>query len=236
MKKLFICTAITGVLLSCGPSRFVDPLKRGEQAFSGSLGGPIINVPGIASIPIPFTSLTYGKGLTDNTTLYGSWFSTAAIFGTFQFEMGATHRLWKDEENTRGLSITPAFNIGTDKFEWNTKIWPQLDMNYYWKYNWKHQTQDELLNHVSKVPNMLYAGIGSWYELAGKRAHDLPQSTRVIPMLQVGHDLNWKSWTFSTELKVLAPFTSNENVVTDYKSILGRYGATGLYIGLTKRF
>ena len=97
MKKLFICTAITGVLLSCGPSRFVDPLKRGEQAFSGSLGGPIINVPGIASIPIPFTSLTYGKGLTDNTTLYGSWFSTAAIFGTFQFELGATHRLWKDE-------------------------------------------------------------------------------------------------------------------------------------------
>lgn len=236
MKKLIFLSCFIGVLLSCGPSRFVDPLRRGEHAISASLGGPFVNVPGISTIPIPFTSLTYGNGVTANTTVFGSWFSTAAVFGTIQFEVGATHRLWKDEENTKGVSITPAFNIATDKFEWNTKLWPQLDANYYWKYNWRRQTQDDLLTNGSKKPNLLYAGIGTWYELAGKRAHDEPQNTRIIPMIQLGHDLNWKSWTFKTEFKFIAPFTSNENIVVDYKSAFGNYGATGFYFGFTKRF
>jgi hypothetical protein len=236
MKKLIYLSFLTVFLISCGPSRFVDPLRRGEHAVSASLGGPLANVPGVATIPLPFTSLTYGNGVTDNTTVFGSWFSTAAAFGTIQFEIGATHRLWKDEENTKGISITPAFNIATDKFEWNTKIWPQLDANYYWKYNWRSQIQDDLLTNGSKKPNMLYAGLGSWYELAGKRVHDEPQTTRVIPMIQLGHDLNWKSWTFKTEFKFIAPFTSNENLVVDYKSIQGNFGATGFYFGFTKRF
>ena len=236
MKKLVYFSLLIIFLISCGPSRFVDPLGRGEHAVSASLGGPLANVPGVATIPLPFTSLTYGNGITNNTTLFGSWFSTAAAFGTIQFEVGATHRLWKDEENKKGISITPAFNIATDKFEWNTKIWPQLDANYYWKYNWRSQIQDDLLTNGSKKPNMLYAGLGSWYELAGKRVHDEPQTTRVIPMIQLGHDLNWKSWTFKTEFKFIAPFTSNENLVVDYKSILGNFGATGFYFGFTKRF
>ena len=236
MKKLLALFAVSGILLSCGPSRFVDPLRRGEHAVSGSFGGPIVNVPGIATIPLPFTSLTYGHGVSGNTTVFGSWFSTAAVFGTMQFELGATHRLWKNEENTKGISITPAFNIATDRFEWNTKLWPQLDANYYWKYNWKQQTQDDLLTNGSKQANLLYGGLGSWYELAGRGAHDLPQNTRVIPIIQLGHDLNWKSWTFKTELKFIAPFASNENIVLDYQSVFGNYGATGFYFGFTKRF
>ena len=236
MKKLIFLCCVAGFIVSCGPSRFVDPLRRGEHAISASVGGPIANVPGVATIPLPFSSLTYGNGLTGNTTIFGSWFSTAAVFGTIQFEAGVTHRLWKDENNTKGISITPAFNFATDIFEWNTKIWPQLDANYYWKYNWRQQTQDDLLNYGSKTPNLLYAGVGTWYELAGTRAHDEPQNTRVIPMIQLGHDLNWKSWTFKTELKFIAPFTSNENVVIDYKSVLGNFGTTGFYFGFTKRF
>jgi hypothetical protein len=55
-------------------------------------------------------------------------------------------------------------------------------------------------------------------------------------MIQLGHDLNWKSWTFKTEFKFIAPFTSNENLVVDYKSIQGNFGATGFYFGFTKRF
>lgn len=224
------------VFSSCGPSRFVDPLRRGENAVSLSFGGPLVNVPGIATIPLPFTSLTYGRGVTSQTTVYGSWFSTAAIFGLLQLEAGATHRIWKNEENTKGISVSPGFNFGIDRFEKNAKLWPQLDANYYWKYNWRQQTQDDLLINGSKKANMLYAGLGSWYELAGKRVHDEPQTTRVIPILQLGHDLNWKSWTFKTELKLIAPFSSNENIVVDYKSIMGNYGATGIYFGFTKRF
>jgi hypothetical protein len=236
-NKLFILIfAGALVIQSCGPSRFVDPLRKGENAVAASFGGPMVNVPGIATIPLPFTSLTYGRGVTSDLTVYGSWFSTAAIFGTGQFEVGGTYRVWSADENKKGISVSGGFNFGMDRFEKNAKLWPQLDANYYWKYNWRPQTQDDLLVNGSKKANMLYAGLGSWYELAGTRVHDEPQTTRVVPIIQLGHDLNWKSWTFKTELKLIAPFSSNENIVVDYRSLTGRYGATGFYFGFIKRF
>lgn len=225
------------LLQSCGPSRFVEPLKKRENAISASLGGPMLNVPGVATMPIPFTSLTYGRGITDNITAYGSWYSTAAIFGTFQFDAGATVRLLESENQKHGLSTTGGFNFATDRWEWNSKFWPQLDVNYYWKYNKRFQVQDDLLTKGgTPTANLLYAGIGTWYELSGKRSHDVKQETRVIPMLNIGHNLNGKKWTLTTEVKLIAPFSSNENIVVDYVSLTGRTGATGIYIGVTRRF
>lgn len=224
------------VLSSCGPSRFVQPLERGERAVSASLGGPGINVPGIGPIPLPLTSVTYGQGVTSGLTVYGSWFTTAAIFGTIQFEAGATQRVWKHQEKPMGISVSPGFNVATDIFEWNTKFWPQLDANFYWNYDARFQTQDDVVLGKKHVPNLLYAGLGSWYELSAVRAHDEPQPTRIIPIIQLGHDYNWKKWSFKTEMKVIAPFTSNENIVVDYISLLGNNGATGLYFGITRKF
>jgi hypothetical protein len=225
------------ILESCGPSRFVEPLKKGENAVSASLGGPLVNVPGVATIPMPFTSLTYGRGVTNNITVFGSWYSTAAIFGTIQFDAGATMRIVESKNHKHGFSGMVGFNFATDRWDWNSKIWPQLDANYYWRYNYRGQAQDDLLTKGGTPrANLFYAGIGTWYEFSGTRSHDVKQSTRVVPMLNIGHNLNGKKWTLTTEIKLLAPFSSNQNIVVDYVSITGKNGATGIYFGVTRRF
>ena len=234
--RLIIPLSFIAIISSCGPSRFVEPLKKGENAVSASLGGPMTNVPGIATIPLPFTSIGYGRGVTKKVTVFGSWYSTAAVFGLAQFDVGATVGLFQSQNNKHGISITPAFNTALDFYASNYKLWPQLDANYYWKYNHRQQVQDDLLTRGGSTANLFYAGIGSWYELDGTRAHDEVQPTRVVPMLNIGHDLNWKKWTFKTELKLIAPFSSNQNVVLDYVSLIPDRGATGFYIGFTRRF
>lgn len=235
LHYIFVFSALL-LLSACGPSRFVVPLEKGEQAVSLSLGGPVVNVPGVATLPLPMTSVTYGKGVKKGLTLYGSWFTTAAIFGTLQFDAGATKNLWEAKQKKHGVATSVGFNFATDVFEWNSVLWPQLDVNYYWRYNHRGQIQDDLLTGGVPKSNYLYAGIGSWFELKRKRAHGEPQETIVLPILNLGHDFNWDKWSLKTELKLIAPFTSNENIVLDYRSLTGDFGATGFYFGVTRRF
>lgn len=237
MRRIFALFLSLFLLYSCSPSRHVVPLKKRENAVSASLGGPIVRIPGVATMPIPFTTITYGRGMTNNTTAFGTWHPTAAIFSVAQFDLGVTHSLWRKERDVMGVSITPAVNLAFDGFEKNFKAWPQLDANYYWKYQKKFFSQDDVvMGNSNDVRNFVYAGLGSWYELSGRKAHDQKQTTRIIPMIQIGHDLRWKKWSFITELKLIAPFSSNENIVMDYKSLTGKTGATGFYFGFTRRF
>lgn len=197
----------------------------------------MVNVPGIATLPLPFSSITYGRGITENITAYGSWFPTAAVFGVLQLDGGATYGVWQSKNIKHGVSTTAGFNFAVDRFESNARFWPQLDAHYYWKYNARAQQQDDLLiKGGTPRGNLLYAGVGTWYELKGKRAHDQKQQTRIVPMLNIGHDFNTRRWTFKTEIKLIAPFSSNEDIVVDYRSITGRFGATGIYFGITRRF
>lgn len=240
MKRLVRRTLIVLLLAfmaGCGPARFVEPLEKGENAVHATLGGPLATVPSVATLPLPFTSVGYGRGLTPNITAFGSWYTTAAAFGVAQFDAGATVRLLEWPSEKHGISITPGFNAAFDLYEGNSRFWPQLDAHYYWRYNNRQQEQDDLLINGGKPKaNMLYAGIGTWYELMGKRAHGETQPTRIVPMLNIGHDLNWKKWTFKAEMKLIAPFSSNQDIVVDYVSLTGERGATGLYFGFIRRF
>lgn len=224
------------VLTSCGPARFVAPLEKKENAIALDLGGPLVKIPGVATMPIPFTSITYGRGITNDLTIHGSWYSTAAVFGVAQLGAGATYGFWKDKEEKHGLSGMLGFNTAFDFFEQQFKFWPQLDVHYYWKYQHRHMIQEDLLTGGRPVSNVFYTGIGTWYEFEMKRAHGEKQPTVVIPMLNIGHDLNWKKWTFKTEIKLIAPFTSNRDIVLDYISLTGKTGATGIYIGFIRKF
>jgi hypothetical protein len=239
MKSIFNFFLIIGVLTglnSCGPARFVEPLRKYQNAIALDVGGPVISVPDVATTPIPFSSITYGRGITNKLTIHGSWYTTAAIFGVAQIGAGATYGIWKSKRNKHGISTMLGFNTAIDVFENNFKFWPQLDAHYYFKYNHKQINQEDLLTSGRKVSNLLYFGVGTWYELDRTKAHGERQQTLVIPMLNFGHDLNWSRWTLKTELKLIAPFTSNENLVVDYFSLTGKNGATGVYLGLIRKF
>lgn len=234
----FLITVLLVFLISsCGPARFVEPLAKSENAIAFDLGGPIVSVPDVATTPLPFSSLTYGRGISNKLTLHGSWYTTAAVFGVAQIGAGATYGVWKSQKQKHGVSTMLGFNTAVDVFESNFKFWPQLDAHYYYKYNLRSLKQDDLLNKGGRpAANLLYIGIGTWYELERIKAHGEKQEAFVIPMLNIGHDLNWKKWTFKTELKLIAPFSSNEDIVLDYVSITGKKGATGFYLGLIRKF
>ena len=153
---------ITFLLSSCGPARFVEPLRKGENALGIDLGGPIVKIPGVATTPIPFSSITYGRGITNKLTLHGSWYSTAAVFGVAQVGAGATYRAWKSKNQKHGASAMLGFNTAMDVFENNFRFWPQLDAHYYFKYNYRSLNQDDLLNSGGRPQaNLLYVGIGA---------------------------------------------------------------------------
>lgn len=234
ISKLVVIAAL--FLTSCGPTRFVEPLHRNENAVAVDLGGPLVKVPGIATLPLPFSSITYGRGITDKLTLHGTWYTTAAFYGDAQFEAGATYGFWKNKRGNQGVSGMLGFNMITDVFEHNFKFWPRLDAHYYWKYNDRPTQQSDMFGKGKPVPNLLYFGVSTWYELNKTKAHGLPRKRYVVPMFDIGHDLNWRRWTFKVEVRIIAPFASNRGLVVDYASLTGKTGATGIYLGFIKRF
>ncbi|MCO5269218.1 MAG: hypothetical protein M9897_10015 [Brumimicrobium sp.] len=225
------------IFSSCGSSKLVEPLRKNENAIAVELGGPLIKIPGSITAPLPFTSIMYGRGITNDLTLHGSWYSTASVFGIAQIDLGATYGFWKSKDEKHGFSGMLGFNTALDVYETKSfKFWPQLNAHYYLKYNFKQQTQDELLTNGSKRANLFYVGFSTWYELGRIKAHGEKQKNIVIPSFDIGHDLNWKRWTFKLELRLIAPFTSNKDIVVEYKSITGKTGATGVYLGFMYRF
>lgn len=230
-KIVFILLLISS---SCAPTRFVKPLEKNQHAVSASLGGALTNVPGVAVIPIPNTSIGYGYGLTNSTTLYGSWYSTASLFGVFQLDAGISQSVWKDTVKHMGLSVNPGVNFMVDVFEKNARIWPQLDANYYFDYRIlkakKRNGQDQMRT------NTIYFGLSNWIELQNKRAHEIEQTNRLIFSPQIGHIFERNDWNFTTELKFLAPYARNTDIVVDYVSAFKGRGALGFYLGVTYKF
>src|SRR5690242_18275035 len=87
--KLYALLAFLALLASCAPCRYVKPLAKKQSAASFSFGGPLIMFSG-TPIPVPFTTIGYGYGLTDNVTTYGNVHTTSALFGNAQVDLGST--------------------------------------------------------------------------------------------------------------------------------------------------
>lgn len=218
---------IAAVLFSCAPTRFVKPLEHKQHAITGTLGGAMLNVPGIGTIPMPNTSLGYGYGIIPEMTVYGNWYSTAAVFGDIQLDAGCSYRVWKTDK--MGVTISPSVNFMVDVFEKNARLWPQLDANYYFDY-WNRPCEGKTTKN--KI-NYFYAGFSNWFELKSTRAHDLDQPYRLLFNPQIGHTFQRGKWDFNLEAKFLVPYISNQKIVVDYLSPFGNKGGLGAYFGVT---
>lgn len=210
-------------IFSCAPSRFVKPLQKGEKAITANLGGPLIGYSN-TTIPIPYTAVTYGHGVTDNTTAFGSLHLTAIPYGNFETDFGVVHQLNKYDSLNKyvpGISITPVANFIYDKWQGNFKFWPQLDFNTYWD--------------INKGKHFVYLGISNWFELANKKAHNQIQQNHWIYNPHAGISGQTGKWTNSLEVKLIAPNYSNKNVVVDYKTF-GDKGAIGIYYTIMRKF
>lgn len=224
----FTVTMISILLLTtaCAPSNFVKPLDHKQHAITGSFGGPVAHIPGVATIPMPFTAVGYGYGLKPYTTVYGTWSTTSALFGVFQVNAGATQRLWQNANQKMGVTVSPSLNFMVDVFEKNNRLYPQLDANYYYTYR-------SVEKKGKLKTNYCYIGMSNWFELQKTKAHDQQQTNHVIFSPQFGHTFERKKWNYTIEIKLLAPYASNQDIVVDYLSPFGEKGGMGAYFGLT---
>jgi len=201
---------------SCAPSRFIEPLNKGEQAVFFNVGGSLIEYADM-TIPLPLTSLTYGNGLTEKLTVFGSLHTTSLIFNNFQTEVGVVSHIRNQERWIPALSSSLALNFITELSKGNGKLWPQIDGNAYWNFNAnKHR---------------FHLGYSIWID-----TQMLDENRIGIINPHFGYTYKMKTYELGTELKLLAPGTDNSKVFLPYQSIMGDRGATGIYLTLTKRF
>ncbi len=219
-NRLAACLLSLVLLASCAPTHYVRPLQKGELAITGTLGGSIFTNFGYP-MPIPNTTVGAGYGITEKLTGYAALYPTSMAFGVLQFDIGGVYGILQPKGWRPGVSVAPGLNLAGDVWESKFKIWPQLDANAYWNYG-KHR-------------NYVYAGLSSWYELAGKRAHGQDQPQFILPGFQVGHTLSSKRFDFTAELKFNNVVKSNQDLTISWLG-LGTNGAMGIYFGLTKRF
>lgn len=208
------------VCSSCTPSRYVRPLAEKQWAVSGTFGGPIFRNFG-ASIPIPYTSLAAAYGLKEKLTLWGGFHLTSASFGVIQTDFGALYAIRKPEAWKPGISLAPVLNLAGDVWEGNFKLWPQIDANAYWEYG--------------ERKHFFYAGISSWFELAGTKANNVEQGAQIFPGFQIGNTCAFKKWEYTLEAKWNGVNLANEGVTLDYISPGGQ-GALGINFAFTRKF
>lgn len=222
-RLLFSIALIGAMNTSCSPTRFYKPLEQGEQTITASFGGPIINVPGIASMPIPFTTIGYGRGITKELTVFGAWHTASSIFGVAHLDLGATHGIWKNEK--MGLSASASSHFMIDIFEWKPSLYPQISANYY--YTLKR-------NESKKSHFDFYLGTENWIDLRSRLAHDVPNTNRLLWNMHIGQSYQKNLWSYQLEFKLLAPYLNND-VVVDYISPLGNRGGMGIYFGIQRK-
>jgi hypothetical protein len=206
---------------SCAPTRIVKPLEKDEKLIGFNFGGPLIEFGG-ATIPIPFTSFYGAYGISEDLSVFGGLHTTSLAYGVFQTDIGVTKGLLKPSGWKPGVSLSPAMQLFVDRWEWNTKIYPELGVNAYWEYG-------------EKTNKFFYMGIVSWFELQSRRAHEQNQTQRIIPNFQFGHTIERTRMNYTLEAKYFAPFTSNRDIVVEYKSF-GSKGAVGLMFSIARKF
>lgn len=209
------------ILSSCNAVRVVEPLKKGQSQISANVGGPLFYLTDNLVIPMPLSSISYAKGISEKTTGFASIHTTSLMFGNIQSDFGLCRNVIPQKAYIPGVSLSTIIN-----FMWNmqnsvVRAFPQIEANAYW--------------HIKNSPNICYLGYGSWFDLTSTRAFNEPQSHHTLMMLQAGYRINRPKWTYFAEMKWIQPSENNQKIVVDYVGIQHK-GALGIYLGIGKNF
>ncbi|MFK8045808.1 MAG: hypothetical protein AB8B72_09945 [Crocinitomicaceae bacterium] len=217
MKYLFLSVLTSVILLSCGPSKFVEPIAHKQISIGGHFGGPTLDYG--APIPLPITALELGYGLDTNVTIFGGLHTTAILFGNLQMDFGATFKVYEQKKYVPNLSVTPGFNFIYSFSGATGKFWPTIDANAFWNYGSRK--------------SYFYAGVNNYFELSSTMANNQPQSKHWLFNPQIGHVLKGKNGhgQLTTEIKWLGPNLNNDYAFIPYSTPHGSQGAIGIYLG-----
>ena len=235
LKSIFKIGLLSAVIFSsssCSSTRFVVPLDDRQQAISAEFGGPLLNFAG-TTIPTPLASVTHAYGINKNLTVHNSVHLTSLAYGTFHLESGLLRNLFYAEKPRIGFSYSPGVNLMIDRFEWNFRVYPQLDMNLYWFITGQGDRNCDCPGAEGKRPLIFYTGSSTWFEFSQTKAHGLDQEKNIFINPQVGMMYMGKKLNYQLEAKWLYSSRRNDNLVPDYVGINNR-GAVGVYLTISK--
>ncbi|NOQ71229.1 MAG: hypothetical protein GQ574_04475 [Crocinitomix sp.] len=170
-KLLWLLPVLIAINQACAPSRFVEPLEKGEVSVGGTFGGPVIDFGG--PIPMPVTTIEVGYGLDTNLTVFGAVHTTAAVFGNFQLDAGVSYKFLEQKKFIPNISVAPGFNFIYNIENRIAKFWPKLDINAFWNYGERR--------------NYFYVGANNYFELSKTMALDQEQISPWLFNPQFGH-------------------------------------------------
>ncbi|MBL0172245.1 MAG: hypothetical protein IPP90_16275 [Gemmatimonadaceae bacterium] len=93
MRQLTMGACVLGaiILSACSATHIVRPLPRGTSAWTTSLGGPFLP-DAVPTKLVPYLSVGWQHGVTDDLTLGGAVHGTMAAFGVAGGELAATRQ------------------------------------------------------------------------------------------------------------------------------------------------
>jgi hypothetical protein len=89
---LLLPLALAVSLPACSATHVARPLPRGSSQFTASLGGPYLPDAVVTKV-MPYLTLGWQRGVSDDLTLGGALHATMAAYGVAAGELSATRRL-----------------------------------------------------------------------------------------------------------------------------------------------
>lgn len=198
----------------------MQPLNKNQWQVAASVGGPVIEKDSRIE-PIPLSSVSAAYGVSQTLTAFAGIHPGTAVYGVYHVDAGFAHELLAPFNLQPGITYSVDLNAFMDRQDSQFKLYPQLDINAYWLMPYRN--------------DYFYVGVSNWFELATEKAHKQKQETHWIPSLHTGYTLQYDSYGFTLEMKYLAPFTNNQNLLVDYYSP-SQNGSLGAYISMSRKF
>lgn len=209
MLKRF-CLVPLVFLIGCGSVATVRPLDVNERAFSLTLGGPVAEVPGMATLPIPYSVLRYRWGILDRLEGHVGFHLTTMFFGATGIDAGLSYGILEQRGAIPYLCAGVNPTMWVNPFYEGVGFRPEAEFTASWN----------LSDHA-----LVYTGAQAFFQLEEPYAPFAPLvGTEVVVGNTVGLTL---------EVKWYAPLENSRYRVVAYPLSPGEQGALGAVLGIT---
>lgn len=220
MLRFFKFYLIVFVVTGCTSSRFVKPLDKGQKAFFGNFGGPLIEFSEIP-MPIPFATIGYGQGIHHDITLYSAIDLTSAIFGVWHHEIGMSANILK-LKNNYAFSVQPGMHMFQNLQTFNAfRMYPVMDISFY--------------KQLPQQQYEFYCNGRFWINAYANQNPEWQGYSPITTGIYFGLQKHNKQWGHQFELGCIAPNTPNTPNVVNFIGLQGK-GALVLHYSILRYF
>lgn len=197
-------------LFSCAHVSKTQPTPKGNVDFEMGFGGPIANVPGIGTIPVPLDSVGVSVGVARNLDVsVHTHLTTLALFGLLGLDVGSTWQPLQQDGARPALTLTGRL-YGFTNFRDGFRPYLETEGNVSWRY----------ARYFGS-----YATLNGMFQLAAPP----------VLMVGVGQEFYIGRVGLTVEGRWYQPGANARFAVVDWARV-GEQGALGVLLGVRVRF